>query len=128
MGCKPISLKSRRICVGDLNNRITLQLRTMTGNNYASVENTETFSNIAEVWGAVETTRGSQLWDGAEISNPFTHNVYIRYRDDVDFTKWLDFGSQKYDIVDVENLEQSNEWLLLRCILKGTNTKAGTYA
>ncbi len=127
MSCNPISLKSRRICIGNLNTQITLQLRTLQGNNYASVENTEDFSDIATVWGAVITTRGSQLWDGVEISNPFTHDIYIRYRDDVDFTKWIEFGSQKYDIVDVENLEQKNEWLLLKCILKGTNDKAANY-
>lgn len=128
MGCKPIKLKSRRICIGNLNSRIKIQTRALTATNTGSIESIETFTDLVEVWAAIETTRGSQLWNGVEISNPFTHKIYIRYRSDIDFNEWIEFESEKYDIVDVENLEQKNEWLLLMCIRKGDNTKEANYA
>jgi SPP1 family predicted phage head-tail adaptor len=100
----------------------------LTATNTGSIESVETFADDVEVWAAIETTRGSQLWNGVEISNPFTHKIYIRYRDDIDFNKWIEFESEKYDIVDVENLEQTNEWLLLMCTRKGDAAKEANFA
>ncbi len=128
MGCRAVKLKSRRVCIGNLNKRIKIQTRALTSNNTGSIETIETFTDVVEVWAAIETTRGSQLWDGVEVSNPFTHKIYIRYRDDIDYEKWVEYEDEKYDIVDVENLEQKNEWLLLMCTRKGDNTKEANFA
>lgn len=123
MSCKKaVNLKNRRICIGNLNKRIKIQVRNIAANNTNSIGNNEVFTELVEVWAAIETTRGSQLFDGVEISNPFTHKVYIRYID-IDFTKWIVIDNDRYEIVDVENLEQKNEWLLLMCTLKGDKTK-----
>ncbi|MCK5602298.1 phage head closure protein [Candidatus Pacearchaeota archaeon] len=128
MGCTPVKIKSRRVCVGDLKHRITIQIRALTPNNTGSIEAIETFTDVIDVWAAIETTRGSQMWDGVEISNPFTHKIYIRFRDDMDFNKWIEFEGEKYDIVDVQDLDQRNEWLLLLCTLKGETSKEANFA
>ncbi len=128
MGCNPVKFKSRRVCIGDRNERIKIHIRTLTSNNAGSIESIETFIELVEVWAAVETTRGSQLWNGVEVSNPFTHRMSIRYRDNIDFNKWIEFRDEYYDIVDVENLEQKNEELFLMCIRKGDNTKEANFA
>lgn len=128
MGCDAIKIKSRKICIGDLTSRVKLQTRSLTAGNSGSIESIETFTDIVEVWAAIETTRGSQLWDGVEVSNPFTHKIYIRYRNDIEFTEWLEYSNEKYDIVDVENLEHKNEWLLLMCTRKGDKTKEANFA
>jgi SPP1 family predicted phage head-tail adaptor len=128
MGCKSIKIKSRKVCVGDLSSRIKLQLRSLTASNTGSIESIETFTDIIEVWAAVETTSGSKIWDGVEIANPFTHKFYIRYRNDIEFTEWIEYGNEKYKLIDVENLEQKNEFLILMCTRKGTSTKKANYA
>ena len=128
MSCTNIAIKDRKLCIGNLSERITIQTRSIANNNTGTIELSESFTSLVDVWAAVETTRGSQLWDGVSVSNPFTHKFYIRYRNDIDFNKWVEYKSEKYDIVDVEDFEQENEWLLLMCTRKGLNTKAANYA
>jgi len=128
MDRKSVKIKNRKICIGNMNKRITIQTRSLTTNNIGSIETIETFTDDIDVWAAIETTRGNQLWDGVEVSNPFTHNIYIRYRDDINFEKWIKYKDEEYDVVDVEDFEQANDFLLLRCIRKGSKTKEANFA
>ena len=127
MGCERVNIKNRRVCIGDLNIRVKIQTRTLESNNTATIELVENFTDVVEVWAAVNTTRGSQLFDGSEISNPFTHNFYIRHRSDIDFEKWIEYKDEKYDIVDVENLDADDNFLLMKCIKKGTKDNAANF-
>jgi len=127
MGCDRVKIKNRRVCIGDLNIRIKIQTRTLESNNTATIELVENFTDVVEVWAAVNTTRGSQLFDGSEISNPFTHIFYIRHRSNIDFEKWIEYKDEKYDIVDVENLDTDDNFLLMKCIKKGTKDNAANF-
>lgn len=121
--CKRIPGVRRQICVGDLDRQIIVQTRAIGSPSGSSVDYSEGFTDLITVWAMIRTTRGSQLFDGVEISNPFTHLFYIRFISGVTFENWVEFADEKYDIVDTEILDERNEFTVLRCTKRGDKDK-----
>lgn len=118
-----VSRRNRRIYnIGDLNKKIKIQARAV----YSSFQSGghsqgANFTTIANPWASVETTRGRQQFDGVELKTAYTHKIVIRYRKDFDQTNWVEFNKERYDIVDVEDLDERHEFLLLKCKLTGNS-------
>lgn len=128
--CVKIKNKKRRLCIGDLDRKIKVQARSIVPPASGSVDFNESFTQVLYVWALVQTTLGSQFFDGVSLPNPFTHKVYIRYRSShvVTAEDWVEIDDVKYDIVDVEDLDERHEYLLLKCKKKGANTIAANFA
>jgi head-tail adaptor len=107
-----------------MRDRVIIQTRAITVPSANSVDLTETFSGDQTVWALVETKTGTQIFDGTNIVGVATHDIYIRFIAGVTFQKWLKFKSIYYDILDVQNLEERDEFYLLRCSLRGDDTDA----
>lgn len=120
MTCKYIRDKKRRICTGDLNRKIKIQVRALETPEEDGVDFSETFIDHKTVWAMLKTTRGSQLFDGVALENPYTHEFYIRYICNVSFENWVEYCQDKYDIVDTEVLDERNEFIVLRCKKRGS--------
>ncbi len=120
--CAPIRRKKRNVCIGDMRDQVVIQTRAITAPGTNSVDFGETFTGDATVWALIETKTGTQIFDGTNIIGVATHNIYIRFIAGVTFEKWLTFKSVKYDILDVQNLEERDEFFLLRCSLRGDET------
>jgi len=118
--CKNIRGVKRGICIGDLDVKIKVQVRTLNAPE-SGTDFDLTFADEKEVWAMVKTVRGTELFDGVSLTNAYTHEFYIRYSSDftIDAQNWLEWKNEKYDIVDVENLDERNEFLLLKAIKKG---------
>lgn len=121
--CVQIRRKKRQVCIGDMRDRVIIQTRAITVPDANSVDFTETFSADQTVWAMVETKTGTQIFDGTNIIGVATHDIYIRFIAGVTFQKWLKFKSTYYDILDVQNLEERDEFYLLRCSLRGDDAK-----
>ena len=117
--CVPIRRKKRDVCIGDMRDKVTIQTRAITVPGANSVDFGESFSADQDVWALVETKTGTQIFDGTNIVGVATHNIYIRFIAGVTFQKWLRFKNITYDILDVQNLEERDEFYLLRCSLRG---------
>ena len=126
--CVQIRRKRRNVCIGDMRDRVIIQTRAITVPNANSVDFTEVFSADQIVWALVETKTGTQVFDGTNIVGVATHNIYIRFITDVTFQKWLRFKNVIYDILDVQNLEERDEFYLLRCSLRGDDSKAVNFS
>ena len=123
--CKKLYGRYRQICVGSMDRLITLKNRVITKPSHNSVDYTETFANIAEVWAqALTVSRGEVFFDGVNILGRESHIWGIYYRDDVTSETWLELDGANYDILSVENLEERDEFLLLHCMKKGDKTLA----
>lgn len=128
--CENVSPKKRRICIGDLNTPIKIQVRTLTPENINNVDYNENFTEVKEVWSAIETKRGFSSFNDigttatGKIIN-FTHQFYIRYSPSFVITSenWLEYKNEKYVINSVENLEEKNNFLKIYALKKGTKTK-----
>ena len=121
--CKRIVRKNRKICIGDMRERIQINIRTLKAPVDGSVDFSETFQEVETVWAMVETKTGVEIFDGTNLLGVATHFFYIRFLADIDFTNWIKFKNQFFDILDVQNLEERDEFYLLRCSLRGDEAK-----
>jgi len=126
--CIKIDGKKRNICIGDLDKRINLFSRSIKAPTNSSVDFDEEFVKEYEKWAMIHTTRGAELFDGVSLTNAFTHKIYIRYEEGITQEDWIEFNNDKYDIVDVEDLEERHEFLLLKCKIRGDKDTLANFA
>ena len=118
--CFRLTRKHRKICVGDLDNTIDLQDRAIAAPLSGTIA-TETFTtNTADVWCKIETVNGETVFDGTNTEVDVTHRITIRFIDGITAETWILFKDERIDILDVQNFEERDEWLLLKCTNKGT--------
>lgn len=133
MGRQDTNIPKRRnrriIALGDLNEKISLQTRVQqsafeSGNN----SDQEVFSTIATPWCCVETYRGKNYFDNIEQGANPTHVFIIRYRPLTTQEYWIIYRGTRFDILDVENLDERSEFLKFMCKASGevTTTPTGT--
>lgn len=117
--------KRRVVNIGDLNKRLTLNdrvLETTTNNADARVS----FAPMPiTVWGTVLTApSGQTIFDDTNISGrtvaiDVTHNMLIRYRDDVTSETWITWLGNNYNILTVEPMDGLTEFLFMKCNIRG---------
>ena len=109
--CQRLRVNKRKICTGDLTKAITLEARAIQPPGQNSVDYTEQFNPIINTKAAVKTTRGETIFDGSNTERVVTHIFWIRFRPNVTFETWVQMDGIKFDVLDVENLDERNEWL-----------------
>jgi SPP1 family predicted phage head-tail adaptor len=126
--CKKIRTKKRQVCIGDLRDEIEIQNRQIVAPDLGDVDYEEAFSTTTIVFSAIETVSGQTIFDESNQERDVTHKIYIRYMAGVTAQTWIKFKDELYDILKVENLEERNEFLLLRCSKRGTATVFSNFA
>ena len=121
--CKRIKRKSRKICIGDMREQVEINISTITAPVDGSVDFDEVFQKIETVFALIETKTGVEIFNGTNLIGVATHFIYIRFIPNFDFTNWIRFKNQLFDILDVQNLEERDEFYLLRCSLRGDDKK-----
>lgn len=97
--------------IGDLRQRITIETVTLTGDGGGGVD--ETWVEVAEVWAAVAPLSGAERVEADAISGRLTHEVWMRFRDDVAPDMRFRIDSRIFDIRVVMNTEERQRFL--RC-------------
>lgn len=114
--------KRRKVCVGDLNQRITLQNRDIVPPIFENPDFTEDFTADDEVWASIQTVHGKTFFDGVNQRDVnLTHEIFIRYDATVTAETWILYDSRRFDIITVEDLDEQHEFMRLLCIDKGTS-------
>ncbi len=119
--CKAIRIKHRKLCVSDLDRRISLQDRTM-GTPTTTVDFRQTFANGKVVWAALKTAKGREMFFTTNMDVAVSHIFYIRWYADLTSDKWIIWGSENYDILDTENIDERDEWYALYCNVRGASS------
>jgi SPP1 family predicted phage head-tail adaptor len=121
--CKKIKRLSERVCIGSLNQKINIQVRELLAPIGDSVDFDEEFTLLENVWAMVETVAGKVFFDGSNTDKSITHNFYIRYISGVQITaeNWINYKDQYFDIINVENLDEANRFLLMRTTIRGSD-------
>ena len=114
-------MKCCDIHAGKLRHKISLQRREKTpdgggGYTYDWVEYDTTYAWIRPMSGVENLV-------AMRIESNITHDLFIRYRADLNAKDRIVFGSRSFDVVSVINIEERNKWLQLRCE-EGTNVSA----
>lgn len=97
--------------IGALRHRLTIETpgRTDDGGGGAGVA----WSTFTEVWAAIVPRRGREIVAADRVSGEITHDVWLRYRDDVTPAMRFRLGTRIFDILAVIN--DAERGLRLRC-------------
>ncbi len=127
--CEKIRGKKRKVCIGDMNKLIDIQVRTLEPPSTA-FDYDINLTTIDQVFAMIHTASGAisgeAFFDGSNVERFVTHMIYIRFRTDVTAETWIKFNDEFYDILNVENLDENNEFLLLKCNVRGSVNKSTT--
>jgi SPP1 family predicted phage head-tail adaptor len=105
-----------------MNQQITLQNRSIQAPSGSSVDYDEDFDGDNVVWALVGTVSGETIFDSTNIEQIVTHKFYIRFVSGITSETWIDYNGEKFDILDVENMDENDSFLLLRANSRGDNT------
>jgi SPP1 family predicted phage head-tail adaptor len=112
----------RKICIGDLKDRVQIQLRQIDPPPWGSTDFDLVFSSDKEAFAMIRTTQGKVFFDGVNTDIPLTHEIIIRYDEEITAESWLQLmDGRLLDIINVEDLEERHEYLRLRCRERGPN-------
>lgn len=126
--CVKIRKKKQQACLGDMRDRVLIELRSLTPPAGSSVDYTEAFTTKKTVWATVNTVKGEVLFDGTGTERDITHHITIRYIAGVTQEDWATYNSERMDVIDVTNLDGRKEFMLLRCSNRGTTANSANQA
>ena len=116
-----INCKTKKICIGDLKYRITLQQRSIK--SAIDVDFSENYTDIASVWAHVEINNPKFIFNDINIDESVTHKFYIRYRSDIDINTWIFYDNIRYNIISIKPTDFDKKYLVLNCNIKGDSNK-----
>ena len=97
---------------GDMTVRITLQKRSVTTED-GGFKHPE-WSDLAEVWSSWVNVHGNEVWAAQSNQAMQAATVLIRYRSDVNLQCAVQKGSQRYEIVSMDDLREKHEYIELK--------------
>lgn len=117
--CQRIRGKKRAPCIGDLNQLISIETRSIVAPLQDLVNYDENFTGATSVFALVETVPGQVFFDGTNTDKSITHKFTIRSIADVTAQSWIKFNDEYYDIIDVEHLDERGSYITFRCNKRG---------
>lgn len=130
--CVKIKRKKKQVCVGSLNRRVEIYQRIIKApfnptNEFTNYD--DEFSLLRTVWALIQTPKGTNVFDQVERSeSKVTHYFYIAYFDGLTQENWIVYKNNRYDILDVINLEEQNLYYRLDCFFRGSVGKDASKA
>jgi hypothetical protein len=131
MPAKYITRPHRKPAIGDLRTPVKLQTRSIDSPDFEGADFDELFSDVPETPASVRTLRDQTRFDGVSQDERITHEVLVRYCDDVnDSQTWIFVchSGDRLKVLGVENFEERNEWLLLDCQFRGHSDQEASKA
>lgn len=107
-----MNINQRTTNPGELNQSVTLQNRVITAD--AGGFQVKSWTNIAVVWAKWRNVHGSEAWQAQAIEAEGAATVTIRYRSDVDETCAVLKGTERYEIVSLDDIQEHNEYIELK--------------
>lgn len=103
-----------RTTIGRLRHRLTLEAasRAPDGGGGAA----ETWTAVAQVWGRVEPTGGTEIADAGGLGGRISHEITLRFRTGLTPAMRLVSGSRRFGIVAVIDIDEHHRWLKCLCV------------
>lgn len=113
----------RRSLCGDMRHYIALQTRDITvPDDPNNPSYTESFTTTYQVFSAIYTKKGDEFFDGVNLSTFESHNFIIRRINGLTEEKWILYRGFLYDIIDIEDYDERQLFMLIRTKLRGDAT------
>jgi SPP1 family predicted phage head-tail adaptor len=75
---------------------------------------TESWSEIAEVYAKWENVHGSEVWAAASMQARRPATVLARYRADINKACAVSMGGDRYQILSIDNIQNRGEYMELK--------------
>jgi SPP1 family predicted phage head-tail adaptor len=95
--------------IGDLRHRIVIERGARTSDEGGG--STTEWQPVAEVWAAIWSRNVGEVFASGRVSGTATHDVWIRYRADVQPDMRIVFGDRVFDILGAIDVEDRAAWL-----------------
>lgn len=107
-----MNLNGKTINPGELRTSIALQSRTVAidGGGFES----PTWTTIATVWARWENVHGSEVWAAQSVQATQPATLLIRYRSGLDTTCAVLLGTERYEIVSIDDIQNRHEYIELK--------------
>lgn len=113
----------RRSLLGDMRHYISLLTRDITVPlDPSNPSYTETFTVTYQIFSAIYSKKGDEFFDGVNLSSFESHNFIIRRINGLTEEKWVSYRGFLYDIIDIEDYDERQVFMLIRTKLKGPAT------
>lgn len=104
----------RRIAIGRLRHRLTLEAATRTPDGGGGAS--ETWTTVAEVWAEISPTSGTEAVDSDALTGRVSHEIVFRYRSGVAPAMRLRSGTRLFEIAAVIDVDERRRWLKCLCV------------
>lgn len=125
--CNTIPKKKDKICIGDLDSFIKIQIRTKItpgpGETVATMEVTDDL----EVWARHDSSKGEVVFDSSNMEQVSTDKFYIRFIPNISVVNSLEKNGKRYKVIDIEDLNGNEEFLLIRTSRRGSSAIPNNY-
>lgn len=101
------------LSIGDLRQRVGIQRAVRVADGGGGAE--ETWEMLAEVWAAVLPLTGFERVEADAVSGHVTHEIWLRYRDDVTPDMRFRLGRRLFDVRAVIDIEERRRFLKCLC-------------
>lgn len=112
----------KKFCVGSLDKKIEIKVRSLNAPDTGSFDYDLDFSDVKTVWANVTTVNGVTVFDSANVERKVSHVFIIRYYSGLTFTDWIKYSNKYYDVITVENIDEENSYLKIMANLRGDYT------
>ncbi len=109
----------RKVPVGDMRTPVIIHQAQILA-PIAGVDLGRKITAVVEPWFCkVTTPTGVYAFDSSNIEQIITHDFQGRFVDSVDRDMVIEWNSEYYRIISVEDFEERHEFLRLRCTVRG---------
>lgn len=100
---------SAPIKAGDLRHRIVIESPMPESDGAGGA--TVTWTAVVEVWAAVWSRGVGEKFVHDRVSGSATHDIWLRFRDDVKPKMRMRFGTRTFDILGAIDVDDRKRWL-----------------
>jgi SPP1 family predicted phage head-tail adaptor len=112
--------------IGRLNKRITFMKMQQTDN--AMHQKKPEPKPFKAVWATVKELRGAEYWDAKRVRPDTVYKFTCRYIRGITLDMQIQYHEYLYDITDVNNVDERNEYLEILAVVHKTTKASDLYA
>lgn len=100
--------------IGKLNKRLTFKKLDEIEDDMNQI--TQALVDVCTVWGSLYPVRGVEFYEIQKLQSKITHKCYIRYRNDIDSTCYIEYAGKTYSIESVIDVDLDHKMLEIMCV------------
>ncbi len=103
---------SNKICVKDLNNKISIERETLVDDNAGG--DVSSWAELSEVWAKCEFKSGDEKNDNGNLKTFVERDFTIRFYADLRTADRIIYKDNYYNIRSIDNIDEKNKYMIIK--------------